>query len=103
MLLKDKIAIVTGGGVGIGKAMALRYAKEGGHIVVAAINEVTGQQTAKEASAHDRHGLFVKTDMSSLSHIDAMVEKAVEAFGRIDIRMNDVGVNQQLNLFAVPE
>jgi len=103
MLLKDKIAIVTGGGVGIGKAIALRYAKEGAHIVVAEINEVTGQQTAKEVSAHDRHGLFVKTDMSSLSHIDAMVEKAVEAFGRIDILMNNAGVNKQLNFFEVTE
>src|SRR5438034_8143449 len=103
MLLKDKIAIVTGGGVGIGKAIALRYAKEGAHIVVAEINEATGQQTAKEVSAHDRRGLFVKTDMSSLSHIDAMVEKAVEAFGRIDILMNNAGVNKQLNFFEVTE
>jgi len=103
MLLKDKIAIVTGGGVGIGKAVALRYAKEGAHVVVAEINEATGQQTAKEVSAHDRRGLFVKTDMSSLSHIDAMVEKAVEAFGRIDILMNNAGVNKQLNFFEVTE
>src|SRR5437879_12993297 len=103
MLLKDKIAIVTGGGVGIGKAIALRYAREGAHVVVAEINEVTGQQTAKEVSARDRHGLFVKTDISSLSHIDAMVEKAVEAFGRIDILMNNAGVNKQPNLFEVPE
>jgi NAD(P)-dependent dehydrogenase (short-subunit alcohol dehydrogenase family) len=64
MLLKDKIAIVTGGG-GIGKAIALRYAKEGAHVVVAEINAATGQQTAAEVSAHDRRGLFVKTDLLS--------------------------------------
>ena len=52
MLLKDKIAIVTGGRVGIGKAIALRYAKEGAHVVVAEINEATGQQTAAEVGAN---------------------------------------------------
>src|SRR6266478_6917860 len=103
MLLKDKIAIVTGGGVGIGKAIALRYAKEGAHVVVAEINETTGQQTSKEVSAHDRRGLFVKTDMSNLSHINAMVAKTIETFGRIDILMNNAGVNKQLNFFEVTE
>ena len=84
MLLKDKIAIVTGAGVGMGKAIALRYAKEGAHVVAAEINEATGQQTAAEVSAHDRRGLFVKTDMGKLSDINAMVAKAMETFGRID-------------------
>jgi meso-butanediol dehydrogenase/(S,S)-butanediol dehydrogenase/diacetyl reductase len=50
MLLKDNIAIVTGGGVGIGKAIVLRYATEGAHVVVAEINEATGQQSAKEVN-----------------------------------------------------
>ena len=65
MLLKDKIAVVTGSG--IGKAIALRYAREGAHVVGAEIDEASGQQTAAEVSAHDRRGLFVKTDMSSLA------------------------------------
>jgi NAD(P)-dependent dehydrogenase (short-subunit alcohol dehydrogenase family) len=103
MLLNDKIAIVTGGGVGIGNAIALRYAKEGAHVVVAEINEATGQQTVAEVSAHDRRGLFVKTDMSNLSSINAMVAKTVGAFGRIDILMNNAGVNKQLNFFEVTE
>ena len=103
MLLKDKIAIVTGAGVGIGKAIALRYAKEGAHVVVAEINATTGQQTAAEVSAHDRRGLFVKTDLSNLSHINAMVAKTVETFGRIDILMNNAGVNKKLDFFEVIE
>ena len=51
MLLKDKIAVVTGIGTGMGKAIALRCAKEGAHVVGAEINEATGQQTAAEVSA----------------------------------------------------
>jgi NAD(P)-dependent dehydrogenase (short-subunit alcohol dehydrogenase family) len=103
MLLKDKIAIVTGAGVGMGKAIALRYAKEGAHVVAAEINEATGVQTAAEVSAHDRRGLFIKTDMAKLSDINAMVAKTVETFGRIDILMNNAGVTRKLDFFEVTE
>ncbi len=103
MLLKDKIAIVTGGGVGIGKAIALRYAREGAHVVVAEINEATGRQTAAEVSAQNRRGLFVKTDMSNLSEINAVVAKTVATFGRIDVLMNNAGVNKKLDFFEVTE
>jgi NAD(P)-dependent dehydrogenase (short-subunit alcohol dehydrogenase family) len=103
MLLKDKIAIVTGAGVGMGKAIALRYAKEGAHVVAAEINEATGQQTAAEVSAHDRRGLFIKTDMGKLSDINALVAKTMEPFGRIDILMNNAGVTKKLDFFEVTE
>lgn len=103
MLLKDKIAIVTGAGVGMGKAIALRYAKEGAHVVAAEINEATGQQTAAEVSAHDRRGLFIKTDMGKVSDINAMVAKTMETFGRIDILMNNAGVTKKLDFFEVTE
>lgn len=103
MLLKDKIAIVTGAGVGMGKAIALRYAKEGAHVVAAEINDATGQQTAAEVSAHDRRGLFVKTDMGKLDSINAMVARTMETFGRIDILMNNAGVTKKLDFFEVTE
>jgi len=103
MLVKDKIAIVTGSGAGMGKAIALRYAREGAHVVCAEINDATGNQTAVEVSAHDRRGLFVKTDMSKLSDINAMVAKTVETFGRIDILMNNAGVTRKLDFFEVTE
>lgn len=103
MLLKDKIAIVTGAGVGMGKAIALRYAREGAHVVAAEINEATGQQTAAEVSAHDRRGLFIKTDLGKLSSINDMVAKTMETFGRIDILMNNAGVTKKLDIFEVTE
>jgi len=103
MLLKDKIAIVTGAGVGMGKAIALRYAREGAHVVAAEINEATGQQTAAEVSAHDRRGLFIKTDMGKLGDINALVAKTMETFGRIDVLMNNAGVTKKLDFFEVTE
>ena len=99
MLLKEKIAIVTGIGTGMGKAIALRYAKEGAHVVGAEINEVTGKQTAAEVSAHDRRGLFVKTDMGRVEDINAMVATAMETFGRVDILVNNAGVTKSLGFF----
>lgn len=103
MLLKDKIAVVTGIGTGMGKAIALRYAKEGAHVVGAEIDEASGQQTAAEVSAHDRRGLFVKTDMGRLADIKAMVAKAVDTFGQIDILVNNAGVTRSLGFFDVTE
>lgn len=103
MLLKDKIAVVTGIGTGMGKAIALRYAKEGAHVVGAEIDEASGRQTAAEVSAHDRRGLFVKTDMGQVDEIKAMVAKAVETFGQIDILVNNAGVTRSLGFFDVTE
>ncbi len=103
MLLKDKIAIVTGIGTGMGKAIALRYAKEGAHVVGAEIDETSGQQTAAEVDVHDRRGLFVKTDMGKLDEIKAMVATAVATFGQIDILVNNAGVTRSLGFFDVTE
>ena len=103
MLLKDKIAIVTGAGTGMGKAIALRYAREGAHVVLAEIDQTSGQQTATEVSAHDRRGLFVKTDMSKLSDINALITKTIATFGQIDILMNNAGVTKKLDFFEVTE
>ena len=103
MLLKDKIAIVTGAGTGMGKAIALRYAREGAHVVAAEIDAASGQQTAAEVSANDRRGLFVRTDMGKVADINALVAKAVETFGQIDILVNNAGVTKSLGFFDVTE
>ncbi len=103
MLLKDKIALVTGIGTGMGKAIALRYAREGAHVVGAEIDEAAGQQTATEVSAHDRRGMFIKTDMGKVDDIKSLVAKAIETFGQIDILVNNAGVTRSLGFFDVTE
>ena len=103
MLLTDKIAIVTGIGAGMGKAIALRFAREGAHIVGAEIDAASGQQTAAEVGAHDRRCLLVQTDMGKVADINAMVAKGIETFGQIDIVVNNAGVTKSLGFFDVTE
>ena len=103
MLLKDKTTIVTRIGTGIGKAIALRYAREGAHVIGAEIDEASGQQTAAEVSVHGRRGLFIKTDMSRPADIRAMVAKAVDTCGQIDILVNNAGVTRSHDLLDVTE
>jgi len=101
--LRDKIAIVTGGGAGMGKAFAVRYAQEGAQVVVAEIDAARGEQTAKEIVTSGGRAVFVRTDTSRLADIDALVAGTVERFGRLDILMNNAGVTKKLDFFEVTE
>ena len=92
MRLKDKVAIITGAGQGIGRAYANRFAKEGAKIVVAEINEEIGRRTESEVKAAGSDALFVKTDVSSEPSTKAMAAAAAERFGRIDILMNNAAI-----------
>ena len=103
MRLRDKIAIVTGGGAGMGKAFAVRYAQEGAQVVVAEIDAARGEQTAKEIVTSGGRAVFVRTDTSRLADIDALVAGTVERFGRLDILMNNAGVTKKLDFFEVTE
>jgi NAD(P)-dependent dehydrogenase (short-subunit alcohol dehydrogenase family) len=92
MRLKDKTAIVTGGGSGIGQAIALAYAGEGADIVIADVNIKGAQATVDGVTAAGRRGLAVETDVSDLGAIQAMVDAARKEFGKIDILVNVAGV-----------
>lgn len=89
--LDGKTVIVTGGASGIGKAVAVRLAREGTHVVVADVNEQAGQATVNELG-QDRH-LFVKTDVTGKDSVDGMVKAVLEQYGAIDILVNNAGVN----------
>lgn len=92
--LAEKIAVVTGGGEGIGKAVALRLAGEAADLVVADINAQTAEQTTKEIRSLGRRALACLVDVANVAEIQAMVDSTVAEFGRIDILVNAAGVAQ---------
>jgi sorbitol-6-phosphate 2-dehydrogenase len=89
-LLQDKIAIVTGGGQGLGQAICWRLAAEGCHVVVADLNEKTAVETA--AAIAGRRALPVKVDVTDEAQVAAMVDRAVQEFGRLDILVANAGI-----------
>jgi meso-butanediol dehydrogenase/(S,S)-butanediol dehydrogenase/diacetyl reductase len=90
--LKDKVAIVTGGGAGIGEAIALKYAQEGARVVVAEINPERGQSTVQAIHKQGGEGVFAQTDVSSEDQVKEMVRSTVARFGRIDILVNNAAI-----------
>jgi 3-oxoacyl-[acyl-carrier protein] reductase len=90
--LKDKVVIITGGAGGIGKATALRFAEEGATIVVADFAD--GSATVKEVEAKGRKAIYVQTDVTNIESAKAMAAKTIEAFGRIDVLINNAGITK---------
>ena len=91
--LKDKISIVTGAGRGIGEATALSYAAQGSAVVIAERDLVTGRAVADAIIAKGGRALFVETDVTSIASVDAMAERTLSTFGRIDILVANAGIN----------
>lgn len=95
MKLDGKVAIVTGGSSGIGKACAEGFAKEGAIVVIADVNVEDGQKVAD-----DLDGLFVETDVSDAEQVEALVKKAVDEYGKLDIMFNNAGIDGKQAQFA---
>jgi NAD(P)-dependent dehydrogenase (short-subunit alcohol dehydrogenase family) len=92
MELEGKVALVTGGTSGIGCETAVFFAKAGAKVVVAGRRDVEGQETIDLVRAAGGDGLFVKTDVSKAVEVEALVQKIVEKFGRLDVAFNNAGV-----------
>mgnify|MGYP001227234689 FL=1 len=86
-LLESKIAVITGGGRGIGKATAKLFTNEGAVVVIAEFDEVSGQSTANELGAH-----FIKTDVSKEESVSALFNFVLSEFGQLDILVNNAGI-----------
>ncbi len=93
MQLKDKVAIITGGGRGIGRAIAIAYAAEGARIVIAARSTEQLDEVAREITEQGAEVLTVPTDLRINADVENLVQKTVDRFGRIDILVNNAGVN----------
>lgn len=99
-LFSGKVALVTGGSSGIGRATAIAFAKEGAKVVIAARREKESEAVLAEIKAAGSEGLFVHTDISDLGQLKAMVEKTVARFGRLDFAFNNAGVEEPLTPLA---
>jgi NAD(P)-dependent dehydrogenase (short-subunit alcohol dehydrogenase family) len=91
--LEGKIAVVTGGGNGIGRACCERFAEEGADILVADILDEPGAESVARVKERGREGLFVHLDASSPEDNDAMAQTAIERFGRIDVLVAAAGIS----------
>lgn len=92
--LNDKIAIITGGGKGIGKQIALAFARSGANVVVCGRNTEALDKTVEAIKELKRCGLGIKTDIQKVSDINSAVEQTINEFGHIDILVNNAGVNR---------
>jgi NAD(P)-dependent dehydrogenase (short-subunit alcohol dehydrogenase family) len=94
--LAGKVALVTGGSSGIGRATALIFAREGAKVVVADVGVEGGEETVRLIQATGGEAVFTKTDVSKSAEVEAMVKKAVDAYGRLDCAFNNAGIEGAL-------
>jgi NAD(P)-dependent dehydrogenase (short-subunit alcohol dehydrogenase family) len=90
--LDGKVAVITGAASGMGRATALRFAREGAAIVIADLNSQAGEATVSEIATGGGRAVFQHTDVSDDNAIKAMIDRAVREFGRLDITYNNAGI-----------
>ena len=91
--LRDKVAVVTGGASGIGRAIVHQLVADGGRVVFGDIDEAGGARVAGEVAGGPGQALFLRTDVSNEAEAQAMVALAVERFGRLDMAFNNAGID----------
>ena len=103
MVLKDKVALITGGGQGIGKDIALRFAKEGADVAVADINLDAATECAGEIEALGRKAIALKVDVSNSAEVEEMVAKVTEELGGLHILVNNAGITRDKLLLRMED
>ncbi len=91
-MLKNKVALVTGAGSGIGRAVALAYAREGAWVVVSDRNPEGGEETVALIRSHAGDAIFVPADVGLPQDAKALVDRAVAHYGRLDVACNNAGI-----------
>jgi NAD(P)-dependent dehydrogenase (short-subunit alcohol dehydrogenase family) len=102
MRLKDKVAIITGGGRGIGKAIALGFANQGAHIVVAARTESEVIEVAGKVKKLGRESLGFVCDISDENQVKNLIEATINKFKRVDVLINNAGIGSMRPVYAMP-
>jgi meso-butanediol dehydrogenase/(S,S)-butanediol dehydrogenase/diacetyl reductase len=103
MLLKDKVALITGAGSGIGRASAIRFAQEGAKVMVADVRAESAQDTANAIEKAGGTAKSVAVDVRVAAQVEKMVEETVRAFGRLDVLFNNAGVYVSKNVVETTE
>jgi NAD(P)-dependent dehydrogenase (short-subunit alcohol dehydrogenase family) len=93
MRLKNKVALITGSGSGIGKSSALLFAREGAVVIVNDVSEDKGNETVEEIGTQGGQAIFVQADVTNPASVEAMVERVIEQYGRIDVLFNNAGIS----------
>ena len=91
-MFTDRVAVVTGGGSGIGRALTLALAREGAKVVVADVDEAAMESVAREAREHGAQAVTVRTDVTELGQVQALAERAWKTFGAVHVLCNNAGV-----------
>jgi NAD(P)-dependent dehydrogenase (short-subunit alcohol dehydrogenase family) len=94
MRLKDRVAIITGAGNGIGEATALKFSEDGAKVVLCDIDEPGGKRVADLIKSNGKEALFVKADVGVKTEVAEVVKQALEKFGKLDILINNAGINR---------
>ncbi len=101
MRLRERRAIVTGAGQGIGQSIAVKLADEGADVAIAEMNPETGNQTRAAVEARGRKALLIKTDVSDPQQVRGMVDQVLNAWQSIDILINNAGLDRAASLLKV--
>ena len=96
MRLKDRVALITGGSIGIGRAESYLFASEGAKIAVADINDIGGEATAAYVNSNASQARYFHADVTKAAEVSDLIDKVIKQFGQIDILVNDVGIPQRL-------
>jgi NAD(P)-dependent dehydrogenase (short-subunit alcohol dehydrogenase family) len=94
MILQDKVALVTGGASGIGRATAIAFGAAGAKVVFSDIRSVEGEETADLVRETGAECLFVASDVSSEADVQALVQKAIATYGKLDCAFNNAGIDR---------
>jgi NAD(P)-dependent dehydrogenase (short-subunit alcohol dehydrogenase family) len=93
--VEDKVALVTGGASGIGRATALTFAREGAKLIIADLNEDGGHQKVHMITEQGGEATFVHVDVTQAQAVEALISKAVETYGRLDCAHNNAGIGSR--------
>ena len=103
MRLKDKVSIITGATKGIGLACAVEFAKEGAKVVLTGRTESLGREATEGIRADGGDAIFVPCDVSQRDQVQRLIDTTVEHYGRIDVVVNNAGVNHKANFLEITE